>query len=81
MNTEIYINNRDEFIQFINVLIEDFRINGSLWGNSDLLSFLEAMAAWVEDMDGYYAYKNQALSSNISWNIMADILSAAKIYE
>ena len=68
-------------ICFMNDLIEDYKVNGGLWENTDLLSFLAALLAWVEDMDGYYAYKNQVLPSNISWGMMADILSAAKIYE
>lgn len=44
------------------------------WENSDLPSFLDAMASWIEDM-------GDRLPTSPTWETFYDILSAAKIYE
>lgn len=44
------------------------------WENPDLSSYLEAMAAWIEDM-------GDRLPTSPTWATFHDILSAAKIYE
>ena len=50
--------------------------------NLSVPDFLEALGAWMEDSEGYY--KNLNLtdeSSNPSWQLFADALKAATIYE
>ena len=44
-----------------------------------LRSFLEAMASWLEDCDGYYG--DQRDVGVADWQIFADALAAARIYE
>ena len=53
---------------------------GSGWENDTLPSYLEALAGWLEDCEGYYANKGRPLPLD-SWEIMADALRAARIYE
>ena len=48
--------------------------NAGGWENPDLESFLDAMAAWIEDMD-------DRLPISPSWDTFRDILLAAKSYE
>ena len=45
--------------------------------NRDLDSYLEALSAWVDDMDGCY----ETVPEQPSWRTVAEILMAAAIYE
>ncbi len=75
------IQTRKDFSEFITCLSKDFEQHKEDWENPNLLSFLEAMSSWVEDMDGYYKSHQKPFSENQPWKIFAEILYAAKIYE
>ncbi len=79
---EIEVSDRASFISFLMAMKCDFDANGRKWENSDLSSFLEAMIAWTEDMEGYY--RNMKLKKDLEnpdWSVFADILKASTIYE
>jgi hypothetical protein len=59
--------------------LEGISISG--WTNADLPSFLEAMAAWSQDMDGFHADTGQNPSKVPVWRMMADMLMGARLYE
>ena len=46
-----------------------------------LASFLAAMSAWSEDMEGFYENSGEDLASLPPWRVLADILMAARVYE
>lgn len=75
------VTDRQALAQFIIKLAEDLRQHPDRWENGDLGSYLEAMAAWLEDMDGYYANKGMRVPDVPSWELLAEILQAARIYE
>ncbi|MBN3216989.1 DUF7660 family protein [Pectobacterium polaris] len=75
------ISSKDDLVKLISALARDFKENPDEWENKDLSSYLEAVASWIEDMDGYYENTNQPLPKDTNWKIFADILVAAKIYE
>ncbi|EMM4086328.1 hypothetical protein WAC87_004376 [Shigella flexneri] len=75
------INTREDFIQFLEFLSSNARNNLNEWGNKDLSSYLESMASWIEDMDGYYLNQKLPVPENINWAFVADILIAARTYE
>ncbi|WP_444886544.1 DUF7660 family protein [Microbulbifer sp. JMSA008] len=75
------IKTRADFSSFILDVLEDFKNNASTWENTDLANFLEAMAAWTEDMDGFYANQGKGMPENIQWKVFAEIIYAARIYE
>lgn len=49
---------KEDFIEFINMVVEDLKNNPNEWENNSLQSYLEAMASWTEDMDGYIKIKD-----------------------
>lgn len=52
------------------------------WENTSVDSFLEALSAWIEDSDGFYANNGIQLNPDVaSWQVFADALSAATVYE
>ena len=60
---------REDLIAVVNALRSDLEHNPEAWENSDLSSFLEALARWVEDMDGYYQNMGQPVPSN-PWHLI-----------
>jgi hypothetical protein len=75
------VNSREDFITFLEKLRANFLEHPDEWKNSSLEDFLEAMAAWVEDMDGYYENNELPVPVVPSWKSVAEMLIAAKIYE
>lgn len=75
------IRSREDFVAFIKALVKDLRENPASWENSNLESYLEALGAWVEDMDGYYLNQGKHVPQQPDWKVIADMLMAAKMYE
>ncbi len=67
---------RSGFVEFLADLRRDLSENESGWENSDLESFLEALAGIAEDR-GERAVGDDGLS----WREMAELMSTARIYE
>lgn len=76
-----HVSSRAELASFVRELLNDYRLNREGWENDSLDHYLEAIAAWVEDMGGFY--KNQGLPTpeKAEWSIFSQILLAAKYYE
>jgi hypothetical protein len=75
------IGSRDEFVAFIGALRHDLSVRPEDWQNTTLDGFLEALAAWVQDMDGYYENNCLPVPSALNWKNIAEMLLAAKQYE
>lgn len=76
------ITDRKSFIHFLELLHQHLQTNPQEWENISLSDFLEAMLRYTEDIDGYYKNTNQAINAdNASWQVFADILKGASIYE
>jgi hypothetical protein len=75
------VQTRSDLAAFVADLRADFEANRSEWTNENLASFLDAMAAWISDMEGYYKNAGQDPTALPPWRIVADILMAARIYE
>lgn len=75
------VRTREEFLVFLRALGRDLSDNPTSWENTGLESFLGALAAWIEDMDGYYAQRGKPTPHQPDWSTVANMLMAAKIYE
>jgi hypothetical protein len=75
------IQTREDLASFIIFLRKDLITNTSKWENSDLGSFLEAMSAWIRDMDGYYHNQGKPFSEDQPWKMIGEILFASRMYE
>ncbi len=75
------IKDKDDFIQFVNELALDLRDRPETWENTNLASYLEALQAWVEDMDGWEKNLHIDINKMNVWQLMANILYASKMYE
>ncbi len=76
------VKSRQDFVEFVSLLKDDFKLSESNWENVTVESFLEALSAYSNDVDGYY--KNMKIDVDAdapSWRVFADILRGASIYE
>lgn len=75
------VESKEDFIQFIGMLIKDLAHNPNEWENKNLNDYLDAILSWTEDMDGYYINHNIPIPKNVNWKVFSNMLIAAKIYE
>jgi hypothetical protein len=75
------IENKDDFIKFIELLADDKSNNFLDWENVDIASYLNSIKSWVEDMEGYYRNMNLDIPNNIDWKFIATLFYVGKIYE
>lgn len=73
--------NRSEFLAVVRAIQNEAQQSPVPFPNDQLAPFLEALAGWVEDMDGYYRNRGELPPANVSWRVMADALRAARVYE
>jgi len=73
---------RQDFIESIEKLRADYNVNPDYWENKNIDDFLEAIARYSEEIQGYYDNTGQKIDSNkANWKVFADILRGASIYE
>jgi hypothetical protein len=75
------IQTREDLAAFIHDLRRDLAHNPEEWENPTLDRFLEAMAGWIEDADGFYRNQGLPAPSADAWRTVAQALSAARVYE
>jgi hypothetical protein len=75
------VSSREEFIAHIRALRSDLAENSGEWENTNLGDYLEALGAWVHDMDGYFANRGEVTPEGPSWALLAQMLCAAAVYE
>lgn len=81
MNT-VDVNNKESFIEFLQLLRLDLVNNPESWENIKLVDFLESFARYTEDIQGYYDNMELSIDSKeASWRVFADIFMGAKMYE
>lgn len=77
----IEIKSKEDFINFIELLVSNLKNNPEEWSNKTLSEYLESISSWTEDMEGYYQNNKIPIPENIDWKVFANILIAAKMYE
>lgn len=75
------VQSRSQLVTFVRDLREQLRDHPERWENRDLDTYLEALAAWAEDMDGYFEGRGEPVPDSPSWSLIAQLLKAASIYE
>ena len=75
------IQTRDDLVLFIHHLVQDLHTRPERWENTSLDAYLAAIAAWVQDMEGYYRNRGETTPHHPTWKHVGEILLAARIYE
>ena len=71
---------RDDFVRFVELLVESFRESGPPWENATLESFLAALARSATNLEDYYDSADEAARNVASpgWEAVAGLLFAAR---
>ena len=75
------IRTREDFAAFVRDLLADLRAHPEHWENATLDRYLDALAAWVEDMDSWARNNDQAVPVQPGWKQIGQALLAASLYE
>ena len=84
MELDVLVNgvqSRHDLVAFIDALRGDLAANDSAWENPTLDRYLAALAAWTNDMDGYFHNQGQDVPPEPTWQLIAAMLYAAHLYE
>jgi hypothetical protein len=73
---------REDLLQVIAAMQEDLAGAGAReWENPTLERFLDALAGFLDGLDGYYANRGQQVPGHSDWGLFATALVAATGYE
>ncbi len=75
-----HVHSRNDFIAFVHQLRQELLQSPEQWENVSLERYLEAIAAWVEDAEGYAGDQEEQIPGS-SWRWFSLILLAASTYE
>ena len=75
------IQTRHDLGLFLHHLVRDLHTCPERWENTSLETYLMAMAAWVQDLEGYYGNRGEMAPQQPTWKHIGEILLAASIYE
>jgi hypothetical protein len=67
--------------RFIDQLADSFVEQPEVWENDTLERFLRAWVAWLGDIDGFFINRGEAVPDEPSWQLIAQMLLAARVYE
>ena len=82
LNDQVFaIASREDFIAFVSALRRDLLRDPDGWENPTLDRYLDALAAWGEDLDGFFANRGEPTPTEPSWRLFGMMLLAAKYYE
>lgn len=81
-NVRYDMNSRSDLVQFIYALQDELRQHPERWENVDLHTYLGALAAFLNDVHGYYRNAKLDVDAEVaSWRLLADCLQAASAYD
>ncbi|XVN16198.1 hypothetical protein QZH46_10705 [Pseudomonas corrugata] len=73
---------RENFIEFVECLVQDYSRHHAEWQNTSLSEFLSGLSGFANDMSGYYKNMGEVVDvDKITWRIAAEMLLAATVYE
>lgn len=75
------IKNRDEFIEFVKDLARYLEVHPCDQSELNVKPYLYSIAAWANDMDGYYQNHGEKPPIEPTWRTMGEVLLAALYYE
>lgn len=72
---------REDLSDFLAKLADSYFYEPAQWDNNSIEDFLRAWSAWLIDMDGYFKKRGEEVPTEPSWQLIAQMLLAARTYE
>jgi hypothetical protein len=74
------IDTREDLAAFVAALRQDLIEGPAGWENESLDRFLAAAAAWLDDADGFFLNRGEAVPTAPSWRFLGQLFLAAWQY-
>ncbi|HEY1057148.1 MAG TPA: hypothetical protein VGE55_00300 [Limnobacter sp.] len=72
---------REDYVKFVEYLIQDYQEQHNQWGNKTLEQFLGGLSGFTNDIAGYYKNMGEVVDvERITWRMAAEMLLAATVY-
>ena len=75
------VQTKDDLSALVRALQHNLKDHPEEWENDDLSSYLEAMAAWIDDTRGYFKNMGETSPEYPTWKAVGQMLLAASAYE
>ena len=75
------VRSRDDLVASIRTLRKRIAAEPHRFENTTLDDYLEALAAWIADMDGWSRNHGEVMPDDATWRHVARMLTAAAHYE
>jgi hypothetical protein len=72
------VSSRESLVTFVRDLAKSDK---SQWENDSLDRYLEALSAWLTDIEGWTGNRGEPTPTQPSWQLVAHMLHAATLYE
>jgi len=71
---------RDDFVRFVELLVDSFKEPGPVWENATMEPFLAALAQAAKNLETYYDSPDEAAQNvaSPSWEAVAGLLFSAR---
>ncbi len=77
----VQVDSREDLADFLASLAADFAHNRQEWENVTIDAFLDAWSAWLRSCDQLYRNRDTTAPASPTWQFIADMLLAARVYE
>ena len=75
------VKSRNDFLDFLDELKENYSSHRDEWDNDNLEAFLEGYSAFADSIGGYYKNMHEEVDiETITWRMAAQMLLAAKVH-
>ena len=82
MNEPLEVRSRQDLAAFVDSLADDLELHPERWENVTLPHYLEALAAYLKDLDGWCATNAPQIDPEAAhWRLFAVALAGATVYE
>jgi hypothetical protein len=75
------VSSRQDLARFVELLRDDLRDHRDEWENDTLERYLDALAACIEHLDGYFQNVGMPIPEDVRWKLLGQLLLTAKVYE
>jgi hypothetical protein len=65
------VDSRESFINFLTGLMAHVRADPDSISNPTLVAFLDGVAGWTADMDGYFLNRGDPVPTEPTWRLLA----------
>jgi len=75
------VKSREDLAAYVGALADDLESHRDEWHNPELEMYLDSVSRWLQSLPDLLANLGEAEPQNPSWDLIARMLYAGKVYE